>query len=192
MRQQNPQFKKNFSFLTSHFSSQRGYTLTEILVSLSVFAIVSGIVLTILVISFRGTKKTETITNIKQNGNSALNQMVKAIRFAKSLDDPVSCNPTVTTSSITFTSLSDAGQTTLSCPSGLSTGITSNSASLVDTTSVTVPKAKCSFTCSQQGPGTPPAITISFTLDSVDSNNFVETTGSIPFQTTVSMWNVNQ
>jgi len=179
--------------MKNYKKTRGGYTLIEVLVSISVFTVICTIILSILSISFRGSKKSELLNNLKQNGNTALTQMVKTIRYAKSLDSPLSCTPAVTTSFIKITSLTDGGQTTYSCPAGNSTTITSSSAALsvplVDVTSVTV--SACSFTCIQNNSHGFPSITINFTLNSKNANSLVETTGSIPFNTSVSMRNYN-
>ena len=115
--------------------------------------------------------------------------MVRTIRYAKSLDDPASCVPSTTQSSITISGF-DENQTKLSCPAGASTAITSNSASLTDDTAISV--SACSFTCTQPTTVDPPTITIQFTLTSKNQNNLVETTGTLPFQTSVTMRNFGQ
>jgi len=167
--------KKNF----------KGFTLIELLVVAGVFVSVSTIILSIFVISLRGSRKSELLLTMKQNGNFAMSQMVKQIRYAKSIDTPASCVPSVSQSSITITSL-DNGQTTFSCQVSPST-LASNSAALMDTNQVKV--TACSFVCSQPTAVEPPTITISFTLLPKNVSTLSENTGSIPFTTSVTMRN---
>jgi prepilin-type N-terminal cleavage/methylation domain-containing protein len=167
-----------------------GFTLLEVLISIGVFAAISSIIVTVLFISFRASKKSEVVVSLKQNGDSVLSQIVKSIRYAQSLDNPVSCTTPVTRSSITITSILDNAQTTFSCPVGAATSISSNSAALLDSSIVAV--SACSFTCSQPTINDPPTITVEFTLSARNTTNFVETTGAIPFQTAVTLRNFSR
>ena len=170
----------------------RGFTLTELLIAIAVFATTGTIILSILFVTLRTSSKSEKLVILKQNGNTAVSQIVKHIRYAKSLDSPASCpvSPGPALTSITITSVLDNGKTTFSCEVGPPATIASNSASLVDTNSVVV--TQCSFTCSQPTLNDPPTINFSITLDAKSTNNLVETTGSIPFQTSVIMRNFNK
>jgi len=168
-------------------SKLQGFTLIELLIAIGVMVTVSTIALTILTVILRSSEKANLMLQLKQNGNAALSQMVDAIRYAKSLDSPASCMPSVTLTppSLTITSLQDNGQTTYACSANT---ISSNSASLIDTNAFTV--SSCSFVCSQSSADTPPTITIQFTLQTKTQNNFVETTASLPFESAVTLRNV--
>jgi prepilin-type N-terminal cleavage/methylation domain-containing protein len=169
------------------FVFQYGFTLVELLAVMAVFLTVIGIVLGTLFVSLRGSKKSDVILAARHNGDGAMEQMVRRIRYAKSLDSPNACIPEKTSlNSLTITS-SDGMQTVFSCPATSGEGISSNSASLIDTSAVSV--SACSFSCSQLSPSDPPKITITFTLSSVGGGNFVEGKTSVPFQTSVTMRN---
>lgn len=176
--------KTKFSPLTSHLSSQKGYTLVELLTVIGILSVISVIVLAVLFITLRGTQKSDALEIVRQNGDTALSQMVKDIRYAKNLDTPMTCVPATTVSSVTISSLTDNGRTTYSCTG---TTIASNSASLFDTNAVTT--TSCSFVCRQQRPSDPPTITIQYSLSAKQTGNLTETTASIPFQSSVTMRN---
>ncbi len=176
------------SVLSSRFS--RGFSLIELVVSMGIFAIISGVALSILFTSLRVSRKSEGMVVLKEQGDAVLSQMVRQIRFAKSLDTPASCTPSTATTSLTVTSLSDNGQTTFACTTGASSSITSNSASLIDTNAVTV--TACSFVCSQPTIDDPPTIRLQFTLSTKNATSFAETTGSLPFQTSVTLRNYSR
>ena len=165
----------------------KGFSLIELVVSIGVFALVAGVALSILFTSLRVSRKSEGLVILKEQGDAVLSQMVRQIRFAKSLDTPASCTPAVTTTSITVTSLSNNAQTTFACTTGASSSITSNSASLIDTNAVSV--ASCSFVCSQPTVEDPPTIRLQFTLTAKNATSLNETTGSQTFQTSVTMRN---
>src|SRR3989344_7547432 len=74
----------NFKFLISNLRrSQKGFTLVELLSSIIVLVAVGSIISGIITASLRGTNKTTTIENIRQNGNYALAQMSKNIEYAQ-------------------------------------------------------------------------------------------------------------
>lgn len=169
--------------------SQLGFTLLELLVATAIFTILATVIISVLFTSLRASKKSDVTILLNRAGNNALSQMVRTIRYAESLDDPTSCVPSVTQSSVTVTAL-DGGPTVLSCPAGASTGISSNSASLIDDTAISV--SGCSFTCTQPTTSDPPTIMLQFTLSPKNQNALVETTGQLPFQTSVTMRNFNR
>ena len=175
---------KKKSIFTFRFPVSKGFTLMELLTVISILSVIGVICVSIITITFRTTKKTDLLNYARQNGDTALSEMVRSIRFAASLNAPATCNPTTTVSSISITSLLDNGQTTYSCGNGT---IASNSASLVDTNSLQV--TSCSFTCSQPSTTVPPIITIQYALSPKTTGNFAETNFTLPFQSSVTLRN---
>lgn len=70
------------------FWSNKGFTLVEALVTVSVIGVTGFILSDLLLRSFRGNNKTQLISSIKQNAQSALNIMDLTLRFAS----PVICS----------------------------------------------------------------------------------------------------
>lgn len=170
--------------------SSKGFTLIELLVSVSIFAVLATVVLSIFFITLRASKKADVLSNLKQNGNVVIAQVSKRIRYAKNLNLPASCKPPVTTSSITVTSLLDDGVTKFSCETGSPATIASNGATLLDPGRVTV--SSCSFVCSQANFNDPPTIDLYFDLTTNNSSGLVENTGKIHFQTSIMMRNFSR
>ena len=166
--------------------NDKGYTLIELLAAMGIFAVVGTLIVIILFTTLRGSKKSDLLVSLRNNGEFTLSQMTNTIRYAKSLDAPNTCTTPVTVDSITMTSLDDE-QTTYLCPADISEGISANGVSLFDTKAAKVDA--CSFTCSQESSFDPPTITIQFTLSQRESNSFIEGNASIPFQTSVTMRN---
>src|SRR6185436_1265783 len=55
-----------------------GFTLIEMLVVISIIVVIASIVGSILVTSFRGEHKSNSLTIIRQNGDYAISQMAKS------------------------------------------------------------------------------------------------------------------
>lgn len=182
---------------------QKGFTLIELLVVMviigSIMTIVAGIVTSVL----RGTNKTNVINKVRENGNYAIFQMARTVRYAKSFEGgsvdgnpPWSCQlmplpltptPTLVRYKAVRTTAFDGMMTTFSCNDSADTPretIASNSESLIDTTSVALPtpiSTFCFFTCRQERIADSPTVEINFTLTSKTTSTFVETQASIPF-----------
>jgi type II secretory pathway pseudopilin PulG len=173
---------------------QKGFTLVELLAVMAVLITVGTVVFGILVASLRGSSKSEILTDVTQNGNYALTEMTKTIRFAQTVEDPSPCYQgtppePVTASSITIRNV-DNSRITYACTSidGNDT-IASNGASLLDTNAVSV--TSCSFSCSQDTVYKAPSIGISFTLNNKGSNDSADNQAPLTFQTTVVLRNKN-
>ncbi|HEX8965765.1 MAG TPA: prepilin-type N-terminal cleavage/methylation domain-containing protein [Patescibacteria group bacterium] len=186
-------------------NNQAGFTIIEMLTVMFVFAVVSAIAGAILVTSLRTSTKTNALANVRNNGTYVISQMTKTIRFARTLTVPYPCiyvSPTpfpIATSSMTIIN-ADGGQITYACngPSDTPANtITSNGASLMDTSTVGIATGKCSFTCSQSTTSDYPLIGINFSLNAVSpaGNKFQEQLASgsaIQFTTSVLMRNIDR
>lgn len=168
------------------FSISKGFTLVELLTVIGILTVIGSIAVGVITTTLRGTRKTDLLELGRQEGGSALSQMVNSIRFAESLNSTCPSPPNPTPTSITITSLQDHAQTTYSCTG---TTIASNGASLLDTNSVVTKANSCSFVCTQPTLSDPPTITIQFTLVPKTSTGFAETNFTLPFQTSVTMRN---
>lgn len=59
---------------------KKGFTLIELLVVIAILSIAGALILTIFTSSLRGSNKSQIVSSIKQNGQSVLETMDKAIR----------------------------------------------------------------------------------------------------------------
>lgn len=188
-----------------------GYTLIELLAVIIIIVVVGSIIVGILTYSLRGGNRSSNVEDLRQNGNYALSQMTKMIAYAKTFEgvstgaldgngnmiydtnciptNPPAPTPTPTPTQYSYIKILsfDGGETVFSCDSGLTPTISSNSASMLDTTLVTV--SFCSFTCTQTNLTFPPTININFTLSKKNSGSFSESNFSIPFNTSVTLRN---
>lgn len=168
-----------------------GFTLVELLAVIAITGVVGTMMFGVLFTTLRGADKSESVGKLQENGNFALSQMSRMVRFAQELQYPDTCYQStspapVITSSITILN-ADNYSTTFACDIAAGT-IASNSATLLDP--ATVSMTACSFSCTQATPYDAPSLTISFTLNKKDSNAFVENNSPVQFQTTVILRNV--
>ncbi|MEK7559178.1 MAG: prepilin-type N-terminal cleavage/methylation domain-containing protein [Patescibacteria group bacterium] len=209
-------FKHKLHAIRYTLKASKGFTLIELLVVMMVLLVVGSILISILFSSLRGTNKVNSIENVRRNGNYALEQMGKMIRYSQSFDgvsaDGVNftdnclpaivpaLTPTPTPSSYNYIRITafDGGQTILSCiRDGLANaGVASYSGTLdpnkrvdlLDTTSVRI--NNCTITCQQNSIVSPPTVTIQFELSNRTTSLLSENqANNIQFQTSVTARN---
>lgn len=192
--------------------NSKGYTLVELLAVILVLVSVGGIIIAIVTTSFRGGNRSINVNQVRQEGNFALTQMSRTIRYAEGFDGvsidgsansytkncivAVPPSPTPMPAPIKYKHLKitsfDGGVITFSCKDGvldLTNVISSNSDNLISTAKVSLVEDSCYFICNQESAASSPIIDINFTL--VPSNQkFVENTLTVPFQTSVILRNI--
>lgn len=153
---------------------KKGYTLIEMLVVISVFAIISIIASQTIILTLRNTQKAGSISKTRQNLDSAIGIMERQLHNARAI---TSC----TANSITFTDPS-YGPASFSCtvsstpPSYIASG--SGNLTLTSTTDVLI--TSCNFSCSST---TPPVVTISITAQDISGQNQVSATTAATLRT---------
>lgn len=186
-----------------------GFTLVELLASVIVLVAVGSIIAGIISSSLRGANKTNSIENIRQNGNYALAQMSKDIEYAQSFDGASTgfSNSSVPTAYDTSCSLSlSPTPTPVTVYKYITVRSTSNivtqyncdgpvlkangSALIDDSTGTTISLTGCTIKCMQNKSTDVPIINISFSIGPKNSNNLVENSmPPIVFETSVAMRN---
>ncbi len=188
-------------------NNKKGFTLIELLAVMVIMVSVGAVITSIIVSALRSGNKSQTINDVRENGNYVLSQMSKMITFSKHLDGlstgatdaygnliyDTNCVLASTTPAptpavykyIKITSF-DNGQTVFNCDSTGIGKIASNSVSMINPNfSVT----NCSFTCMQADNSVSPTIDINFTLGKNTSSLFSENRVSIPFETSLTLRN---
>lgn len=175
---------------------QSGFTLLEMVVSIAIVGLLSTVLSQVFVTTLRTNTKTELLKDAKQNGELAMETMVRLIQNAKSVTSL--CEEAGSVSQSIILQNADEGETTLECVlDGTSTRLASTSATgteYLTSASVTMGGTTClgsslSFTC-KGGPGVSSSITISFDLAQagVAGSAFEQTSES--FQTGAVMRNI--
>ncbi|MBI2028734.1 MAG: type II secretion system protein [Candidatus Levybacteria bacterium] len=195
--------KKYSGEIINHYSSiinlkTEGFTLIELVVVITVLVAIGSIVVGVITFSLRGTNKTNTIENIRQNGNYAISQIGRTIGFAESFNGFSDDNfatpaimqcPAGATTPYKYIRIKPFNSTPIiySC-AGTPITIASDSGSFIDTSTIEVPS--CSFTCTVSGTSDVPVIGIKFELKPKGSSNLVESSNPpILFETSVTMRN---
>lgn len=139
--------------------NQKGFSLLEILVVLTVFSLLAIISTTTVLLSLRGTQKSAITAKVRQNIDFTVATVERQIRNANNI---VACN----SDQIIFTD-QDSVQTSFACTNLGSPDayVASGSARL---TSADVTVTSCSFFCSGSLGSTPPSVT--FNISASDKN----------------------
>lgn len=156
-----------------------GFSLVEIMIVISIFAILGILSTRSVFLTLRGSKKSESLVKVRENLNYTLSVIERQIRNSEKVVCP---NPS--TSVLNYTS-SEGINTTFSCAtSGTDKYVASGSARL---TSTTIEVNNCSFTCAQVDPNTSPVVTV--VLEGRDNENQSVERGSVSVQTQISVRN---
>lgn len=181
-----------------HASSQSGFTLLEMVVSIAIVAMVSVVLSQVFISTLRTNTKSEILKDMKQTGEIALETMVRLIQNAKSVT--TACDYAGSTSQSLTLINADDGQTTLECIyDGSITRLASTSAQGVEyltTPNVTMGGTSCatstlSFVC-KGGAGVSSSVSISFSLAQSGVAAGVFEQSSEAFQTSAGMRNIAQ
>lgn len=163
----------------SERSESNGFSLIEMLVVVAVFSLLAVITTQALIITLRGSKKSEANAKVRENVSYALSVMERQIRNSTGI---TSC----TTSAIDFKDQSSIGAS-FSCvsvsPSTI--GYVASGSAQLRLTSDDVDVTDCSFTCTAGTSTVPPAVTI--LISAKDSNPQSAETGSITSTTKVML-----
>jgi len=169
-----------FCLLNSKFYL-RGLTLIEVLVMVTILALMGVVATGIFFTVLRTSTRTNTETKVKQKGQFALSVMEKMIRGARSIENASSfCDDTEQTA-ITIGSY-DGGTTEFLCGEDQ---ISSNSAILVSGLTVDCSQfVRCVF-----GENAVPKVIVNFTLSTGTATSLPFQKSTENFQTTVSLRN---
>ena len=201
LKSQISNLKKNFlgAWNLKLGSLQKGFTIVEILAVIIVFISIGSIATAVFFTSLRVVNKSNSLASLRENGNYAMNQMTKMIRYAVDFegvsDDGITYSPACSTAPVRNTAYPylkitsfDGNSTVLHCTTGANGNIASNSAALLDTNVVKAVDA-CSFTCTQTNAGDPPTILINLTISETGTAGIAERNTTLPLQTSVTFRN---
>jgi prepilin-type N-terminal cleavage/methylation domain-containing protein len=146
--------------IREQLSFVRGYSIVELLVTLTVFAIIAIISTQAVVLSLRGTRKGESLISTRENLDFAFGVMERQLRSARSITSCASDQLVYEDEERIVTNFSCVGESDGYLASG-SARLTSNEVN-VDCTGII-------FSCPAVAPGVPPTVIISATAQDADS-----------------------
>ncbi|WKZ25737.1 MAG: prepilin-type N-terminal cleavage/methylation domain-containing protein [bacterium] len=157
----------------------KGLSLVEILIVISIFAVIGLLSTRSVFLTLRGAKKSDSLVRVRENINYSLAVMERQIRSAQSVTCP-NLSPTV----LDYVSI-EGSQTSFSCTlTGSDRYIASGSARL---TSNDVSLLSCNFSCTQDDINTPPVVRI--LLEATDSQITSVEAGTVTAQTEIVLRN---
>lgn len=175
-----------------NLKAHKGFTLMEILISVGILAIVATLLSQVLFTTAHVNKKTEILTNIKQDGNFALDVIGRMVRSARSIDTCESnklsiTNPDNNVTTIECFSDGNAARVASVSASHPTVYLTSSNLTLSDTGSPDCP-GLLTFSCLPAA-GSKNQVTVTFTLGRLGSAGSAYESGSSVFKSTVRMRN---
>ncbi len=135
-------------------NNKRGFSIIEILVAITIFAVIGVLVTRSISMTLRGSKKSDSLVRVRENLNYSLAVIERQIRNAESI---TACTG-ATSNRIDYTSLEGIDTSFVCTVSGTDRFISSGSARL---TSDDILISTCSFTCNKQDINNPAIVRVS-------------------------------
>jgi len=148
--------------------------LIEILIVISIFAVLSVLVTQSMIVTLRGSRKSEAQVKVRENVNYAFSVIERQLRSAEN----ISTCPNDDYSTLEYISI-EGVETSFSCEDEGNGYIASDSARL---TSEDIQIKSCSIVCEDEGENYPSRIAISVSASTADGN---ADTGNITMQTEI-------
>ena len=161
--------------------TKNGFTLVEILIVISIFAVIGLLSTRSVFLTLRGAKKSDSLVRVRENVNYSLSVIERQLRNAESV---TTCG--VSTGTLSYVSL-EGTSTTFTCvaPSGNATGYIASGSGRLTSNEISV--TSCSFTCSQTDINNPPVVKI--VVEAEDSESISVEKGSVSAQTEIVLRN---
>jgi len=133
-------------------SNSKGISLLEILVVVSIFAVLGILITRSVLLTLSGGKKSESLVRIRENLNYSVGIIERQLRNANSITACPNPNPSI----ISYTDI-NGNAATFSCVNIGTAGYVASGAARLTGEAINV--TKCSLTCAT-GSGTPSSVTI--------------------------------
>lgn len=138
-------------------NTRRAFSLIEILVVITIFAVIGILTTMSVTLTLRSSKKSDSLVRVRENANYALAVLERQIRSSEKVD----CG-TSTATQINYTALEGVVSTFSCVTPGVNGYIASGSGRL---TSNDISVTSCSFSCTQLDLNKPPSVRISITAE---------------------------
>ncbi|AKM83455.1 hypothetical protein A2422_01110 [Candidatus Woesebacteria bacterium RIFOXYC1_FULL_31_51] len=152
----------------------KGFSLIEILIVISIFSVVGILSTRAILLTMRGAKKSDSQVRVRENVNYALSVIERQIRSSES----VTC--TASTTILNYVSLEGTSATFSCVTAGTDKYIASGSARL---TSGDIVITSCSFDCTQVDQNKPPIVKVSIVAEDATTTSIEK--GSVTAETEI-------
>lgn len=182
-------------------AGRQGFTLLEILISVGILMTVAIFLTQVLFTTTHVNKKTEILTDIKRNGNFALDVIARMVRSAKTI--ATSCDGGEITASTARITNNDNTWTDIICRSdgsaariasvggtGVTTYLSGGNVTLSESGGTNCSDSTLAFSCPPAGGGIQSELTVSFTLGALGVAGSAYESGKSSFQSTIRMRNL--
>ncbi|MGA2910628.1 MAG: type II secretion system protein [Candidatus Microgenomates bacterium] len=143
-----------------------GFTLLEILVVVSIFAVLGILVTRSVILTLQGTQKTESLIRARENLDYSLNIIERGLRGASSIPG---CATNLDTSTIGY--LDQDGQpASFSCINSNGESYIASGSSNIRLTTDSVRILDCSFLCTPSSAASPPYVSINLTVQDASAS----------------------
>ena len=176
---------------------KNGFTLIEILVSVGILAIVSTLMAQVLFTTTHVNTRTNSLEDIKQNGNFTLDVIGRMVRGAQTIETSCSSGPTAISANITnpdnnvttLLCVSDGKAARIASVSGTNVAyLSAGNVTLSASGGVSCADSTLTFSC-PPATGIQNQLTIGFTLGQLGVSGSAFNSGKSAFQSTVDMRN---
>lgn len=141
--------------------NKKGMSLIEILIVVSIFAILGVLTTRSVILTLRGSRKSESQIKVKENVNYALSVIERQLRSAEEIT--CSGSPVTTLSYISI----EGVVSSFACGSSGGVGYIASGSGMLTADDVNV--TDCSFLCEQESINFPPKVSVSVTAEDVSS-----------------------
>ncbi len=142
--------------------SERGLSLIEILVVITIFAMLGLLISGSLILSIRGAKKSESMIKVRENLNYAVAVVERNLRNASSITNCIDADTTISY----LDQYGKAGS--FSCEFGQNGGYLASGSGKIRITAEDIDLGSCNFTC--DGTNNPPSVVVDLEGAYVNTN----------------------
>lgn len=160
---------KNLKFKIINY---QGFSLLEILVVVTIFAILGILVTQSVILTLQGSKKSESLVHARENLDYSLSIIERQIRGASSITSQCSTPPATPSPATEIDYLDQDGvQSSFTCvDTGSNDSYIASGSASTRLTSDAVKITECSFTCTASSGSNPPVVAINLTVQDASAS----------------------
>jgi len=167
--------------LKYNHKNEKGLSLVEILVVISVFAVIGILSTRSIFLTLRGAKKSDSLVRVRENVNYAMGVIERQIRNSESIESLCDSIP-----SSSFSYIAEEGvSASFTCEDMSGDGYIASSGARLTSSDIDV--TSCSFTCTQLDPSDPPNYppTIKISISAEDTVSTSVEKGTVTSETEI-------